>query len=47
MRFPDIYGDNIIFVTEDSAWKYSGNIDVGPTSDFGDLKLGAERKGLA
>jgi len=40
VRFPDIYGDNIIFVTEDYAWKYSGNVGVGPTSDFGILSLG-------
>jgi len=36
MCFPDIYGDDIIFVTVDT-WMYSGNVGVGPMSDFGIL----------
>lgn len=43
--FPDIYGDDVIFVTEDHPWKYSGNVGVRLTSDFGILSLGRGRRG--
>jgi len=43
--FPDIYGDDITFVTEDYLWKYSGDVCVRLTSDFG--ILGRGRRGLA
>ncbi|MFZ8808005.1 MAG: S41 family peptidase, partial [Pyrobaculum sp.] len=33
--FPDIYGDDIIFVTEDDLWKFSRGVGVRLTSDFG------------
>ncbi|AAL63388.1 tricorn protease [Pyrobaculum aerophilum str. IM2] len=33
--FPDIYGDEIIFVTEDDLWKYAKGIGQRLTSDFG------------
>jgi len=32
---PDVYGDDIIFVTEDDLWKFSGGVGVRLTSDFG------------
>ncbi len=32
---PDIYGDDIIFVTEDDLWKFSRGVGVRLTSDFG------------
>jgi tricorn protease len=38
--FPDIYGNDIIFVTEDYLWKYSGDVCVRFTSDFGILGRG-------
>jgi tricorn protease len=38
--FTDIYGDDIIFVTEDYAWKYSSEVCVRLTSDFGILGRG-------
>jgi tricorn protease len=38
--FSDIYGDDIIFVTEDYPWKYSGDVCVRFTSDFGILGRG-------
>jgi tricorn protease len=38
--FPDIYSDEIIFVTEDDLWKYSGDVCVRLTSDFGILGRG-------
>jgi tricorn protease len=33
--FPDIYGDDVIFVTEDDIWKFSRGVGVRLTSDFG------------
>jgi tricorn protease len=38
--FPDIYGDDIIFMTEDYPWKYSGDVSVRLMSDFGILGRG-------
>ncbi len=35
--FPDIYGDDIVFVTEDDLWKFSGGVGVRLISDFGDV----------
>ncbi len=32
---PDIYGDEVVFVTEDDLWKYSGGRARRLTSDFG------------
>ncbi|MGC9131507.1 MAG: S41 family peptidase [Pyrobaculum sp.] len=32
---PDIYGDEVVFVTEDDLWKYSGGVGQRLTSDFG------------
>jgi tricorn protease len=45
VRLPDIYGDDVIFVTEDYAWKYSGEVCVRLTSDFGILSLGRVGRG--
>jgi tricorn protease len=33
--FPDIYGDDIIFVTENDLWKFSRGVGVRLTLDFG------------
>ncbi|MGC9170285.1 MAG: S41 family peptidase [Thermoproteus sp.] len=33
--YPDIYGDDVVFVTEDDLWKYSGGRAYRLTSDFG------------
>jgi hypothetical protein len=41
--FPDIYGDDIIFVTEDYPWKYPGDVCVYVR--FRDLRAG--KVGLA
>jgi len=43
--FPEIYGDDIIFVTEDYPWTYSCNVGVRLTSDFEILSLGRGRRG--
>jgi Uncharacterized protein related to the periplasmic component of the Tol biopolymer transport system len=32
---PDIYGDEVVFVTEDDLWRYSGSSAARLTSDFG------------
>jgi tricorn protease-like protein len=44
MCFPDIYGDDIISVTEDYPWKYSGDVCVRLTSDW-ISSLGRGRRG--
>jgi tricorn protease len=41
--FPDINGDDMIFVTEEYLWKYSSDVCVRLTSDFG--VLGRGRRG--
>ncbi|MBP1450033.1 MAG: PD40 domain-containing protein [Thermoproteus sp.] len=35
LLYPDIYGDDVIFVTEDDLWRYSGGRAYRLTSDFG------------
>ena len=45
--FPDIYGDDVIFVTEDHPWKYSGKRRCWAHVGFRDLKPRAGKEGLA
>ncbi|MEZ0249144.1 MAG: S41 family peptidase [Thermoproteus sp.] len=33
--YPDIYGDDVVFVSEDDLWKFSGGRSFRLTSDFG------------
>jgi hypothetical protein len=46
-RIASVYGDDVIFVTEDHPWKYSGKRRCWAHVGFRDLKLRAGKEGLA